>query len=112
MKKLLLCSSLIAFVATSSTVLASTSGYDSDTATIKKAGCDKMADVHVSGKSYPAGISFADGASWDSVKDHYELSPAAEDVVKSGKSAISIAADGTASFKQGAAVSCPVKKKK
>ncbi len=100
MKKLLLFLSLIEFHPTPTAATAES--YDSDTATIKKACCDTMADVNFGSKTYRADIAFTDGATWASVKDHYELSPAAEDVVKSGKSTISISPTGTASFKKGA----------
>ncbi|MCE0484633.1 MAG: hypothetical protein LV479_10400 [Methylacidiphilales bacterium] len=96
MKKLFLCLSLAAFAATSTAVIADS--YDSDQATIKKAS-DSTAKVTIGSKTYTTPISFDDGASWDVVKDHYEVSSAAEDWLKAGKACISIGSDGTASFK-------------
>jgi len=71
--------------------------FDSDDATIQKAS-DKTAKVLVDKKTYTVPISFGDGASWDSVKDHYELSSASEACLASGKAKLSVGSDGTASW--------------
>jgi len=93
--RLVLSLSLVTFIATFS--IASADSYDSDLATIKKGGAH-TAKVLVGSKTYTAPIRFADGASWDSVKDHYELDPAVVSGLKAGKFAISIEADGGANF--------------
>lgn len=105
---LILSLSLVAFIANSTGAFAE--AYDSDTATITKCN-DTTAKVMIGSKSYCTPISFGDGASWTNVKDHYEVSPAAEDLIKANKAAISISSDGTASFKQCAAA-CTKKKTK
>jgi hypothetical protein len=74
--------------------------FDSDTATIKKGKSDKSAKVMLDKKTFLVPISFGDGASWDSVKDHYELSDASAAAVKSGKASVSVASDGTLSWKK------------
>jgi hypothetical protein len=71
--------------------------FDSDSATIQKAS-DKTAKVLVDKKTYTVPISFGDGASWDSVKDHYELSDASEACLASGKAKLSIGSDGGATW--------------
>jgi hypothetical protein len=93
--KLLLSLSLVTLLAASSTAFADS--FDSETATIQKAG-PTTAKVLVDKKTYVAPISFGDGADWGSVKDHYELDPAAVSLLASKKTAISIGSDGTASF--------------
>jgi len=90
--RLVLSLSLVAFIATFS--IAAADSYDSDMATIKKDG-SHGAKVSLDKKTYTVPISFGDGASWDSVKDHYELSDAAAAAIKSGKASISIGSDGT-----------------
>jgi hypothetical protein len=67
--------------------------FDSDTATIKKSSA-KVAKVTLDKKTYLVPITFGDDASWDSVKDHYELSDAAAAAVKSGKASITVGSDG------------------
>jgi hypothetical protein len=91
----LLTLSLVAFFAT--VTLAAADSFDSDTATIKKAGAT-TAKVTVDKSTYTAPISFADGADWSAVKDHYEVSDVVVSSLKAHKLAISIGSDGTASF--------------
>jgi hypothetical protein len=71
--------------------------FDSDEATIQKAS-DKTAKVMVDKKTYTVPVTFGDGASWDNVMDHYELSDASVAAVKSGKAKLSIGSDGSASW--------------
>jgi hypothetical protein len=110
--RLVLPLSLVAFLATFS--IASAVSFDSEQATIQKAGAH-TAKVVVGSKTCTAPISFADGASWDSVKDHYDVSPELASEIKEGEVAISIEADGGASFKmiksEPKAPSKPAKKK-
>ena len=93
--RLVLSLSLVAFLAT--VTIASADSFDSDSATIQKAGAS-TAKVMIGSKTYTAPISFADGASWDTVKDHYEVDPSLVSGLKAGKVAISIGSDGTATF--------------
>jgi hypothetical protein len=92
---LVLSLSLVAFVATFT--LASADPFDSETATIQKSGASS-AKVMVDKSTYTAPVSFGDGASWDCVKDHYEVAPSVVSGLKAGKIAISVGSDGTASF--------------
>jgi len=94
--RLVLCLSLVAFIASFSVALAD---FDSDHATIIKSS-DTTAKVQVGDKTYMATITFADGASWDTVKDYYDVT-AAMSLLESGNAAISIGSDGTASFSKG-----------
>jgi hypothetical protein len=103
--RLVLTLSLVAFLATFT--IASADKFDSDQATIQK-GTATAAKVLVGKETYCAPISFGDGASWDSVKDHYEMAPSVVSGLAAGRMAISIASDGTASFKACAA-QCSVK---
>jgi hypothetical protein len=104
--------SLVAFLATFTIAAADSS--DSAKATIQKAGAH-TANVTVGSKTYTAPISFGEGASWDSVKDHYELAPSTASVIENGKVAISVEADGGISFRviksEPKAASKPAKKK-
>lgn len=93
--RLLLSLSLVAFLATFS--LASAASFDSETATIQKATAS-TAKVIVGKETYTAPISFGDGASWDNVKDHYEVADSVVSGLKKHKIAISIGSDGGASF--------------
>lgn len=93
--RLVLTLSLVAFLATFTLAAADT--FDSDSATIQKAS-DTSAKVLVGSKTYTAPISFADGASWDTVKDHYEVADSVVAGLGAGKIAISIGSDGTATF--------------
>jgi hypothetical protein len=95
--RLLLTLSLVAIIATFS--IARADSYDSDDATIKKAS-DKTATVMIDKKSYTVPVTFADGASWDNVMDHYELSDASAACVKSGKAQLTVGSDGSASWKK------------
>lgn len=93
--RVLLVLSLVAFAATAT--VATADSFDSDTATIKKAG-PSTATVMVDKGTYKAPISFTDGADWSTVKDHYEVSPVVVSSLKAHKLAIAIGSDGTASF--------------
>jgi hypothetical protein len=93
--RLLLSLSLVASLATFS--IARADSFDSDEATIQKKS-DTSAKVIVDKKTYVVPISFGDGASWDSVKDHYELSEASEAILASGHAKLSVDSDGGASW--------------
>jgi hypothetical protein len=71
--------------------------FDSDAATIQKAS-DKTAKVMVDKKTFIVPVSFGDGASWDNVMDHYELSDASVAYLKTGKAKLTIGSDGSASW--------------
>ena len=94
--RLFLTLSLVAFVA--SFTLASAESYDSETATVQKGGAS-TAKIMVGKDSFKAPISFEDGASWSTVKDHYEMNPAAVEGLKAGTMMIEAKADGTLSYK-------------
>jgi hypothetical protein len=68
--------------------------FDSDDATIQKA-TDKTAKVLLDKKTYVVPVTFGDGASWDNVQDHYDLSDASVALVKSGKAALDVESDGS-----------------
>ena len=87
---------LVALVASLATFTVRADSFDSDTATIQKAS-DKTAKVLVDKGTYTVPISFADGASWDNVEDHYELSDGAVALIKAGKASLSIGTDGSVS---------------
>jgi hypothetical protein len=87
--------SLVAFFA--AFTVASAASFDSETATIQKKS-DSTAKVMVDKSTYTAPISFADGASWDSVKDHYEIDPSVVAGLAAKKISISVGSDGTLSF--------------
>ena len=91
---LILCLTLVAFLAHATAAFAD---FDSDKATIKKSS-DTKAKVLIGSKTYTTPISFGDGASWDNVKDHYEVSPVVSDLLAKNEVAISIGSDGAASF--------------
>jgi hypothetical protein len=95
--RLVLTLSLVALIATFS--IARADSYDSDDATIKKA-TDKTVTVTIDKKDYTLPITFGDGASWDNVMDHYELSDASVACIKSGKASLLIGSDGSASWKK------------
>ncbi len=95
MKHLLLTLTLVATLATFS--IARADSYDSDEATIQKK-TDKTATVLVDKKSYVVPISFADGASWDNVQDHYELSDGSKAYLATGHAKLSIGTDGGATW--------------
>ncbi len=95
MNRLILSLSLVAFLAT--VYIASADSFDSETATIQKATAS-TAKVIVGKDTYTAPISFGDGASWDVVKDHYEVADSVVEGLKVHKIAISIGSDGTVSF--------------
>jgi len=94
--RLVLCLTVVALFSHATVTLAES--YDSDETTIKKDGA-KTAKVTIAKKTYTTAISFADGADWSSVKDHYELSDAAVAAIKAGGS-ISIGSDGTVTTKK------------
>jgi hypothetical protein len=93
--RLVLTLSLVATLATFS--IARADSYDSDEATIQKA-TDKTAKVMVDKGTYVVPVTFGDGASWDNVMDHYELSDASVACLKSGKAKLSIGSDGGATW--------------
>ncbi|MCE0522855.1 MAG: hypothetical protein LV480_08080 [Methylacidiphilales bacterium] len=93
--RLVLSLSLVACLATFS--IARADSYDSDDATIQKK-TDTTAKVMVDKNTYVVPVSFADGASWDSVKDHYEVSDATKACLASGHAKLSIGSDGGASW--------------
>jgi hypothetical protein len=95
--RLVLSLSLVAFIATFT--LAAADSYDSDMATIQKK-TDTTAKVMLGSKTYMVPVTFGDGASWDNVKDNYELSDASAACVKSGKAKLSVGSDGTLSWKK------------
>ena len=95
MKHLLLTAALVATLA--SFTIARADSFDSDDATIQKKS-DTKVKVLVDKGSYIVPVTFADGASWDCVKDHYELSDASLALVKSGKAKLSVGSDGGASW--------------
>lgn len=71
--------------------------FDSDDATIQKAS-DKTAKVMVDKKTYVVPVTFGDGASWDNVMDHYELSDASAACLKTGHAKLSVGSDGGATW--------------
>src|ERR1700743_2212926 len=113
MKKftIILCLTVVAFISHATGVLAADS-YDSETATIQKKSANS-AKVCIDKKTFTAPICFADGATWDNVKDHYEVAPSTAAGLESGKLCISVGADGTAKFMKNSCSgsSCSPKKK-
>jgi hypothetical protein len=93
--RLLLSLSLVAFIAT--LTLAAADSYDSDMATIQKK-TDSTAKVMVDKNTYVVPVSFGDGASWDNVMDHYELSDASKACLASGHAKLSVGSDGGATW--------------
>ena len=93
--RLLLSLSLIALIATFS--IARADSFDSDEATIQKKS-DTAATVMVDKKTYVVPVCFGDGASWDNVRDHYELSDATKTCLASGKAKLSVGSDGGATW--------------
>ena len=93
--RLLLSFSLVICLATFS--VARADSYDSDEATIQKK-TDKTATVMVDKKTYVVPVSFADGASWDNVMDHYELSDASKACLASGHAKLAVGSDGGATW--------------
>jgi len=93
--RLLLSLSLVALIATFS--IARADSYDSDDATIQKK-TDTTAKVIVDKTTYVVPISFGDGASWDNVMDHYELSDASKALLASGHAKLSVGSDGGATW--------------
>jgi hypothetical protein len=99
--RIILCLSVLAFLATSSIASANCSCCTASPMeiTIAKAG-DTTSKVKLGSTTVIAPICFADGASWDSVKDSYNVDCKFAHLLKKGKAGISIASDGTATFKQ------------
>jgi hypothetical protein len=93
--RLVLTLSLVAFIATFT--LAAADSYDSDMATIQKK-TDSTAKVMVDKNTYVVPVSFGDGASWDNVMDHYELSDASKACLASGHAKLSVGSDGGATW--------------
>ncbi len=93
--RLLLTLSIVATIATFS--IARADSYDSDDATIQKKS-DTSAKVLVDKKTYIVPISFGDGASWDNVSDHYELSDTSKAYLASGHAKLSVGSDGGATW--------------
>ena len=93
--RLLLTLSLVAFIAT--LTLAAADSFDSDMATIQKKS-DSTATVLVDKSSYVVPITFADGASWSNVMDHYDLSDASKAILSTGHAKLSIGTDGGATW--------------
>ena len=93
--RLVLTLSLVAFIATFS--IAAADSYDSDMATIQKK-TDSTAKVLIGSNTYVVPISFGDGASWDNVMDHYELSDASKACLSSGHAKLSVGSDGGATW--------------
>jgi hypothetical protein len=93
--RLLLSLSLVALLATFS--IARADSFDSDDATVQKKS-DTSAKVIVDKKTYVVPVSFGDGASWDNVMDHYELSDASKAILASGHAKLSVGSDGGATW--------------
>lgn len=93
--RLLLTVTVLASIATIS--IARADSFDSDDATIQKKS-DSTVKVLVDKKTYVVPISFGDGASWDSVHDHYELSDASKAYLASGHAKLSVGSDGGATW--------------
>ncbi len=93
--RLVLCLTVIALLSHTTALLADS--YDSDTATIQKK-TDSTATVMVDSKSYVVPVTFGDGASWDNVMDHYELSDASKAYLASGKAKLTVGSDGGATW--------------
>jgi hypothetical protein len=91
----LLTLTLIATLASFS--IARADSYDSDEATIQKK-TDSTASVIVDKTTYVVPIKFGDGASWDNVQDHYELSDASKAFLASGHAKLSVGSDGGATW--------------
>ncbi len=106
--RLVLSLSLVAFIATFTLAAAHT--YDSEQATVQKAGAH-TAKIMVGKDTFKARISFEDGASWASVKDYYDMNPAAVAGLKACRMSISVASDGTLTYKPCAKCSKKSKKK-
>jgi hypothetical protein len=93
--RLLLSLSLVAFIATFT--LAVADSYDSDDATIQKKS-NTTAKVIVDKTTYVVPVTFGDGASWDNVQDHYELSDASKAILATGHAKLSVGSDGGATW--------------
>jgi hypothetical protein len=94
--RLVLCLTVVALFSHVTVTLAES--YDSETATVQKSGAN-TAKIMVGKDTFKAPICFDDGASWDNVKDHYEMNPAAVSGLKAGKMCITVGSDGTLSYK-------------
>jgi hypothetical protein len=110
--RLVLSLSLVAFIATLS--IASAHSDEAVTLAITKGGA-RTAKITMETKTYSAPISFGQGASWDSLKDGYNVPASYDELIEQGKVAISVEADGGISFRVinsgSKAASKPAKKK-
>jgi hypothetical protein len=106
--RLLLCLTVVAMFSTATVAMADS--YDSETATVQKGGAS-TAKIMVGKDTFTTPITFEDGASWDTVKDHYEMNPAAVEGLKAGTMMISAGADGTLTYKPCACKKSSSKKK-
>jgi hypothetical protein len=95
MKNLYITASLC--LALALTTVARADSFDSDSATIQKK-TDKTATVLVDKGSFVVPVTFGDGASWDNVMDHYELSDASVALIKTGHAKLTVGSDGSASW--------------
>ena len=95
--RLLLSLSLVALIATFTLAAADT--FDSDMNTIQKK-TDTTASVIAGKSTYVVPVTFADGASWDNVMDHYDLSDGSVALLKSGHAHLTVGSDGSASWKK------------
>jgi hypothetical protein len=93
--RLVLSLSLVALIATFNLAAADT--FDSDDATIQKK-TDTTASVIVDKTTYVVPVTFGDGASWDNVMDHYDLSDASKAILATGHAKLSIGSDGGATW--------------
>jgi len=93
--RLVLTLSLVAFIATFN--ISRADSFDSDANTIQKK-TDTTASVIAGKSTYVVPISFADGASWDNVMDHYDLSDASVALLSTGHAKLSIGTDGGATW--------------
>ena len=93
--RLVLCLASIAFLANFTATRADS--FDSDQATIQKKS-DTTAKVIVDKTTYVVPVTFGDGASWDNVMDHYELSDASKACLASGHAKLSVGSDGGATW--------------
>jgi hypothetical protein len=93
--RLVLTSSLVALIATFTLAAADT--FDSDMNTIQKK-TDTTASVIAGKSTYVVPVTFADGASWDNVMDHYDLSDASVALISTGHAKLSIGTDGGATW--------------
>jgi hypothetical protein len=94
--RFLLCFSVIAFIANTTIAKAD----DNSVRVFINKATETKARVKVESKTVFAPITFAEGASWDNLKDSYTISSGYAALLEKNKAGISIAADGTASFQK------------